>query len=74
MLVSEMHLKTIIVTFFNKFGMICKVSDVIASLKELETENKIKVLRTPAYTKQNKLSRFWEEKNDKTVLISKVSK
>ena len=54
--------------------MICKVSDVITSLKELETENKIKVLRTPAYTKQNKQSRFWDEKNNKTVLVSKVSK
>ncbi len=72
MLVIAIHLKTFVVSFFNNYGMICKVSDVIAALKELETENKIKVFRTPAYTKQNKQSRFWEEKNDKKVLISKV--
>ena len=71
-LTLEVHLKTLIVTFFNRFGMICKVSDVIDALKELEKELKIQIKRIPAYTKHNKESRFWEEKNEKQLLISKV--
>lgn len=67
----ETHLKQIVADFFNKFGMICKVKDLIESLKSLEKDNKIIVKRTPAFTLNGKQTSFWSEEKNKQILIAR---
>jgi hypothetical protein len=38
----------------------------------MEKDNIIRILRNPAFTKQGKPRKFWEEKKGQTIVINKL--
>ena len=55
--------------FFTKYGPICSTGDVKKSLKNLENNNRIRIVRNPATTAKGKPSTFMSEEKGKTVSV-----
>lgn len=55
--------------FYMKYGPICSTGEIKKVLKQLESEGKVDVVRTPPYTSTGKLSAFFSDEKSKTVSI-----
>ena len=65
----SVRLHQLLADFFCEYGVVCKRSDLVASLRNLETDGVIVVDRDPAQTEKGKPSKFWSEDNHQTVWV-----
>lgn len=69
----EEHITKFLASFVNQNGLICDFKMIQEILTELKSEGIIDIIRYPATTpKTGKESTFWEEKNNKTVIIRRL--
>lgn len=66
---KQVHLTTFMVEFFCKYGFKTYTDKIWKILNKLETENRLKIIREPKFTKTGKLSTFKEEGQDNKILL-----
>lgn len=66
---KQVYLTTFMVGFFCKYGFKTYTDKIWEILNKLETENRLKIIREPKFTKTGKLSIFKEEGHDKKILL-----
>jgi hypothetical protein len=69
---GRMLLEEFVVDYFMENGINCSSSVIKNTLHDFETNRKIKIHRTPEYTKTGKKSAFMESKNNQKVYIERL--
>lgn len=65
------RLKEAVSKFYSIHGLICSPSDISDFIKELETQDKIKVMRKPEVDKAFKPRKFYKESNGNKIWLAK---
>ncbi len=68
---NPIRLNQLILSFYEKKGVVCSPKDLIDYLKMKERNNEIVVIRYPERSAKGKFTTFWSESNKKTVKILK---
>lgn len=67
---NDMHIDDFLVDMYQQFGPFCKTGQARQTIKRLEKQGKLRIIRDPAFTKTGKRSQFMDEKKRSVVIIS----
>jgi hypothetical protein len=66
---GDISMNSLLASFFTEYGVLCKSHNIINTLRKMEQNNHIEVIRDPPYTKIGKVSAFFTEGKDQNVTI-----
>ena len=70
---NDIHLHTFLCQFFTKYGIETGSSKLKEYIKELETEEFLRIIRFPSKSSKGKPTSFMKEEKDKKVILRKVA-
>jgi three-Cys-motif partner protein len=71
---SHVRLKECLADFYNEYGVLYSSSKLRGALATLEQAKLIEVVRTPDTTRSGKVSRFWDDKDGRTIKIKLIKR